>query len=169
MTLINFFRSHRMIKTHSTWQIWAMFWRSICDGHASYPASCRSTRWSATTAGLSSQRWRLWELDLIARARCVQDFDFSMRLSEHMTLNCKCVFVNPVLTWPLWSQTEIQLVQSVGVEPTRIIYANPCKQVSQIKYASAHGVQMMTFDSEVELMKVARCHDSAKWVTLNKF
>ncbi|MCI4382449.1 hypothetical protein PGIGA_G00015070 [Pangasianodon gigas] len=62
------------------------------------------------------------------------------------------------------SKTEIQLVQSLGVEPSRIIYANPCKQVSQIKYASAHGVQMMTFDSEVELMKVARSHDNAKLV-----
>ncbi|XP_076155759.1 ornithine decarboxylase [Alosa pseudoharengus] len=62
------------------------------------------------------------------------------------------------------SKTEIQLVQSLGVESSRIIYANPCKQVSQIKYASAHGVQMMTFDNEVELMKVARCHDSAKLV-----
>nr|XP_057947332.1 ornithine decarboxylase isoform X2 [Doryrhamphus excisus] len=62
------------------------------------------------------------------------------------------------------SKTEIQLVQSLGVDPSRIIYANPCKQVSQIKYASAHGVQMMTFDSEVELMKVARCHDNAKLV-----
>lgn len=60
------------------------------------------------------------------------------------------------------SQTEIQLVQSLGVDPSRIIYANPCKQVSQIKYAAAHGVQMMTFDSEVELLKVARCHDNAK-------
>jgi len=62
------------------------------------------------------------------------------------------------------SKTEIQLVQSLGVDPSRIIYANPCKQVSQIKYASAHGVQMMTFDSEVELMKVARYHDNAKLV-----
>ncbi|XP_053365798.1 ornithine decarboxylase-like [Clarias gariepinus] len=62
------------------------------------------------------------------------------------------------------SKTEIQLVQSLGVESSRIIYANPCKQVSQIKYASAHGVQMMTFDSEVELMKVARSHDNAKLV-----
>ncbi|XP_034015322.1 ornithine decarboxylase isoform X2 [Thalassophryne amazonica] len=62
------------------------------------------------------------------------------------------------------SKVEIQLVQSLGVDPSRIIYANPCKQVSQIKYASAHGVQMMTFDSEVELMKVARCHDNAKLV-----
>ncbi|XP_049596109.1 ornithine decarboxylase [Syngnathus scovelli] len=62
------------------------------------------------------------------------------------------------------SKTEIQLVQSLGVDPSRIIYANPCKQVSQIKYASAHGVQMMTFDSEMELMKVARCHNNAKLV-----
>uniref|UniRef100_A0A8C7XHB2 ornithine decarboxylase n=1 Tax=Oryzias sinensis TaxID=183150 RepID=A0A8C7XHB2_9TELE len=62
------------------------------------------------------------------------------------------------------SKTEIQLVQSLGVHPNRIIYANPCKQVSQMKYASAHGVEMMTFDSEVELMKVARYHDNAKLV-----
>uniref|UniRef100_A0A3B3BPG3 ornithine decarboxylase n=1 Tax=Oryzias melastigma TaxID=30732 RepID=A0A3B3BPG3_ORYME len=62
------------------------------------------------------------------------------------------------------SKAEIQLVQSLGVHPCRIIYANPCKQVSQMKYASAQGVQMMTFDSEVELMKVARYHDNAKLV-----
>ncbi|GAA6096936.1 ornithine decarboxylase-like isoform X1 [Tachysurus ichikawai] len=62
------------------------------------------------------------------------------------------------------SKTEIQLVLSLGVEPNRIIYANPCKQVSQIKYAFAHGVQMMTFDNEVELMKVAQSHESAKLV-----
>lgn len=67
-----------------------------------------------------------------------------------------CVYVFPF-------QTEIQLVQSLGVDPSRIIYANPCKQVSQIKYASAHGVQMMTFDSEMELMKVARSHNNAKY------
>ncbi|XP_029451750.1 ornithine decarboxylase [Rhinatrema bivittatum] len=62
------------------------------------------------------------------------------------------------------SKTEIQLVQNIGVPPERIIYANPCKQVSQIKYAANSGVQMMTFDSEVELMKVARNHPNAKLV-----
>ncbi|KAJ8333065.1 hypothetical protein SKAU_G00419610 [Synaphobranchus kaupii] len=62
------------------------------------------------------------------------------------------------------SKTEIQLVQSLGVDPSRIIYANPCKQISHLKYASAHGVQMMTFDSEEELVKVARCHENAKLV-----
>ena len=60
------------------------------------------------------------------------------------------------------SKTEIQLVQGPGVPPERIIYANPCKQVSQIKYAASNGVQMMTFDSEIELMKVARAHPKAK-------
>ncbi|XP_056155299.1 ornithine decarboxylase 1-like [Lampris incognitus] len=62
------------------------------------------------------------------------------------------------------SKMEIQLVQSLGVDPSRIIYANPCKEVSQIKYASTHVVRIMTFDSEVELMNVARCHDNAKLV-----
>ncbi|XP_069831827.1 ornithine decarboxylase [Dendropsophus ebraccatus] len=62
------------------------------------------------------------------------------------------------------SKTEIQLVQSIGVPPERIIYANPCKQVSQIKYAASSGVEKMTFDSEVELMKVARNHPNAKLV-----
>lgn len=71
------------------------------------------------------------------------------------------------LVWlaPLLSsapQTEIQLVQSLDVDSSRIIYANPCKQTSQIKYALAHGVKMMTFDNEVELMKVARHNDNAK-------
>ncbi|EHB06871.1 Ornithine decarboxylase [Heterocephalus glaber] len=63
------------------------------------------------------------------------------------------------------SKTEIQLVQSLRVPPERIIYANPCKQASQIKYAASSGVQMMTFDSEVELLKVARAHPKAKLVS----
>ncbi|XP_041044383.1 ornithine decarboxylase [Carcharodon carcharias] len=62
------------------------------------------------------------------------------------------------------SKTEIQMVQSLDVPVEKIIYANPCKQLSQIKYAAMHGVQKMTFDSEVELLKVARGHPSAKLV-----
>ena len=50
------------------------------------------------------------------------------------------------------------------VPPERITYANPCKQVSQIKYTVNNRVQMMTFDGEVELMKVARAHSKAKLV-----
>ncbi|KAL6089673.1 hypothetical protein STEG23_012677, partial [Scotinomys teguina] len=56
------------------------------------------------------------------------------------------------------------VVQGLGVSLEKIIYANPYKQMSQIKYAASNGVQMMTFDSEVELMKVARAHPKAKLV-----
>ncbi|KAJ8289504.1 hypothetical protein GJAV_G00002090 [Gymnothorax javanicus] len=62
------------------------------------------------------------------------------------------------------SQNEIQQVLSLGVDPSRIIYAHPCKQKSHIRYASVHGVQMMTFDSEAELVKVACCHENSKMV-----
>lgn len=43
------------------------------------------------------------------------------------------------------SKAEIQLVQSLGSAPERVIYANPCKQVSQIKYAANNGVQADDF------------------------
>lgn len=62
------------------------------------------------------------------------------------------------------SKAEIELVQSIGVKPENIIYANPCKQISQIKFAAKNGVQMMTFDNEVELSKVSRSHPNAKMV-----
>jgi len=35
-----------------------------------------------------------------------------------------------------------------------IIFANPCKQISHIKYAKKVGVKMTTFDNEDELMKI---------------
>ena len=43
---------------------------------------------------------------------------------------------------------------------------NSYKQVSQIKYAANNGIQMMTFDSEVELIKVARAYPKEKSVLL---
>uniref|UniRef100_A0A8C0G314 Antizyme inhibitor 2 n=1 Tax=Chelonoidis abingdonii TaxID=106734 RepID=A0A8C0G314_CHEAB len=62
------------------------------------------------------------------------------------------------------NKTEIALVQNIGVPPDKIIYTNPCKQISQIKYAASHGVQLMAFDNEVELRKVARSHPHARMV-----
>ncbi|CAG9793024.1 unnamed protein product [Diatraea saccharalis] len=52
------------------------------------------------------------------------------------------------------SKAEIELVTSIGVRPERIIFANPAKMASHIKYASRAGVDTMTFDSETELMKI---------------
>ncbi|XP_025101574.1 ornithine decarboxylase-like [Pomacea canaliculata] len=52
------------------------------------------------------------------------------------------------------SQAEIDLVLAMGVTPSRIVFANPCKQNSVIHFANSKGVEMMTFDNEVELQKI---------------
>lgn len=44
----------------------------------------------------------------------------------------------------------------------RIIYANPCKQSSSIRYADEVGVETMTFDNEQELFKIKQYHTNAK-------
>lgn len=62
-------------------------------------------------------------------------------------------------------QAELLRVQSLGVPADRIFYSSPCKQVAHIKYAASHGVQLMTFDNEVELSKVARSHPRARLVS----
>jgi ornithine decarboxylase len=62
------------------------------------------------------------------------------------------------------SKGEIQKVLGLNVPQSRIIYANPCKQSSHIKYAAAHEVKLMTFDNETELHKVKSFHPQAKMV-----
>ncbi|XP_034359522.1 antizyme inhibitor 2 isoform X1 [Arvicanthis niloticus] len=62
------------------------------------------------------------------------------------------------------NKAEMELVQHIGVPASKIICANPCKQVAQIKYAAKHGVRLLSFDNEVELAKVVKSHPSAKMV-----
>ena len=54
------------------------------------------------------------------------------------------------------SQAEIEQVLSLGVEPERILYANPCKRVEEILFAKSRKVLRTTFDSVCELKKMAR-------------
>jgi ornithine decarboxylase len=52
------------------------------------------------------------------------------------------------------SKQEIEAVVNLGVDPkTQIIFANPCKQLSHIRYAKELGVSMVTVDNEAELYK----------------
>jgi ornithine decarboxylase len=62
------------------------------------------------------------------------------------------------------SKGEISKMLSYGVPPNKIIYANPCKQNSHIRFAAANGVEMMTFDNIDELYKVKKYHPNAKMV-----
>lgn len=62
------------------------------------------------------------------------------------------------------SKTEINKILDLGVNPERIIFANPAKPASHIRYALANGVHTMTFDSEFELLKIKQMHPRANLV-----
>ena len=60
------------------------------------------------------------------------------------------------------SKKEIELVINITNDPSRIIYANPCKQLNYIKFAEEKSVDLMTFDCELELCKIKICHPNAR-------
>lgn len=62
------------------------------------------------------------------------------------------------------SKGEIDAVLNLGVSPNNIIYANPCKTKSFIRHAAEVGVDLMTFDNELELFKIKQCHPNARMV-----
>ena len=57
-----------------------------------------------------------------------------------------------------------QVLRIGGVDPSRIIFANPCKAVSFVRSAAKSGVDMMTFDNADELHKISRTHPRAKLI-----
>jgi diaminopimelate decarboxylase len=60
------------------------------------------------------------------------------------------------------SQMEIKTIIDITNDPSRIIFANPCKMSSQIRYARANDVDLMTYDCEEELYKIKLYHPYAK-------
>jgi ornithine decarboxylase len=62
------------------------------------------------------------------------------------------------------SNGEIGQVLALGVEPGRIIFANPCKPTSFVRAAQRANVRMMTFDNADELHKIARVFPAAQLV-----
>lgn len=62
------------------------------------------------------------------------------------------------------SPAEIEAILHLGVEPERILYANPCKRDDDIRYAKDMNVMRTTFDSVCELKKIA--HVSADFQLL---
>ncbi|CAK7264876.1 Ornithine decarboxylase [Sporothrix epigloea] len=60
------------------------------------------------------------------------------------------------------SKTEIEQVLDMGVDPSRIIYAQPCKTNSYVRYVASKGVRQMTFDNADELRKIAKLYPDAE-------
>lgn len=59
-------------------------------------------------------------------------------------------------------QAEIQKILQLGVDPSRIIYAHPCKPASHLRHAAKVEVPLMTFDNETELHKIKAYYPQAK-------
>jgi ornithine decarboxylase len=53
------------------------------------------------------------------------------------------------------------MVLKMDVDPSRIIYAQPCKTNSYVRYAASQGVKQMTFDNADELHKVKKLYPGA--------
>lgn len=60
------------------------------------------------------------------------------------------------------SKSEIDLALATGIDPSRIIYAQPCKTKSYLRYAAQVGVKQMTFDNADELCKIKACFPDAE-------
>ncbi|XP_076439975.1 ornithine decarboxylase-like [Babylonia areolata] len=84
--------------------------------------------------------------------KCNQDLAV-LKLLAHLGTGFDCA-----------SKEEISRVLKLGVKPSRIVYANPCKQNGFIRYAAKENVDLMTFDNEAELYKVKAAFPSARLV-----
>ena len=59
-------------------------------------------------------------------------------------------------------QNEIQMALDAGVSPDHIVFNNPFKEISHLKFAAREGVKLMSVNCEMELQKVKQYHPSAQ-------
>lgn len=62
------------------------------------------------------------------------------------------------------SKAEIRQMLALGAKPEQIIYANPCKQSSHIRFARDNDVKLVVFDNEEELVKTKKNFPNAHLV-----
>ncbi|EIN03932.1 ornithine decarboxylase [Punctularia strigosozonata HHB-11173 SS5] len=101
------------------------------------------------------QRWKhcLPDIEPFYAVKCNPD-PYVLRLLAGLGTGFDCA-----------SNGEISQVLGIGaVDPSRIIFANPCKATSFIRGAQKAGVEMMTFDNADELYKIKRVYPGAKLV-----
>jgi len=62
------------------------------------------------------------------------------------------------------SKNEIAAVMNITDDASRVVFANPVKMISQLKYARANDIDLMTFDSDQELYKIKVYHPYARLI-----
>ncbi len=71
-------------------------------------------------------------------------------------------FANAGTGFDVASIQEMKALLDLGVSPDRMIFANTVKTPEALKFASSHNIDLMTFDSEYELNKIARFAPGAR-------
>ncbi|CAI5758767.1 unnamed protein product [Candida verbasci] len=56
------------------------------------------------------------------------------------------------------SKSEIETILQLGISPDRIVYANPCKTSSYIRFAKDENINLTTVDNVDELYKLSKFH-----------
>ncbi|MBU1864606.1 MAG: type III PLP-dependent enzyme, partial [Candidatus Omnitrophica bacterium] len=85
---------------------------------------------------------------------------FAIKAHPHPEIIKK--FVRLGACFDVASANEMKLVLSLGVSPTRIIFANTIKSHEDIICARRRRVRLMTFDNEPELYKIAKYYPKAR-------
>jgi ornithine decarboxylase len=62
------------------------------------------------------------------------------------------------------SISELRTVLGMGVSPSRIVFANPCKSAISLQFASNMGVLKTTFDNSDELDKIKQTMPNAELI-----
>ena len=57
---------------------------------------------------------------------------------------------------------EMELALAQGISPEKIVFSNPCRQPSHIRFAASAGIELLTIDNIEELRKVKKLHPTAK-------
>jgi ornithine decarboxylase len=90
------------------------------------------------------------------------------RVRPHYAIKCNPdprvvrLLANLGLGFDCASKAEIEQVLKLGVDPADIIYAQPCKTKSYVRFAAEKEVKQMTFDNAEELYKTKRFFPGAE-------
>lgn len=60
------------------------------------------------------------------------------------------------------NKSELKLVLDLGAATDKIIFGNPCKQASHIRFAAQNNIKQISFDSMTELKKIKKNYPEAE-------
>jgi len=87
-----------------------------------------------------------------------------LKLLEHMGAGFDCASKEEIKAIIEMKSPRFVDTATGKFDPKRIIFAQPCKQISHMKYAREVGVQYTTLDNEQELIKLKKYWPEAKCV-----